>query len=108
MALDMLARRENLEQIAEVLLTQGQIVEAIRCWSAATTKQQQLTIDRLNCLKILQAAWRTDNRQIKYTIYSHLAVVRKVPYFDGNCGFFYYLREVLCKKKCQIKNFRSK
>lgn len=78
MALDMLARRENMEQIAEVLLAQGQVVEAIRCM----TKQ---TLDRINCLKLLQAAWRTDNRQTKYTVYSHLCSVRKVPFFDGSC-----------------------
>lgn len=31
MAIDMLARRDNMEQISEVLLSQGKIVEAVRC-----------------------------------------------------------------------------
>lgn len=31
MAIDMLARRDNMEQISEIFLSQGKIVEAVRC-----------------------------------------------------------------------------
>ncbi|KAI1700300.1 colon cancer-associated protein mic1-like domain-containing protein [Ditylenchus destructor] len=76
MAIDMFSRRGNREQIAEVLIAQGKVIEAMRCCD-------NIILDKSLCLKILEAAWKTENRQTKYTIFTHLQSVKKIAFLDG-------------------------
>uniref|UniRef100_A0A915E6W5 Mic1 domain-containing protein n=1 Tax=Ditylenchus dipsaci TaxID=166011 RepID=A0A915E6W5_9BILA len=76
MGIDMLSRRDNKEQIAEEFISQGKFVEAVRC-------TKDLTLDKTFWHKLLEAMWKTEDRHVKYTVYSHLSCVRKVPFLDG-------------------------
>jgi len=82
MALDMLSRRGNGEQIAEVLISQGKVVEALR------SLNDQSLIDKGLCLKLLEATWRTENRQLKYAVYTHLRNTKKSPYLEESSEEF--------------------
>ena len=46
------------------------------------------SIDQSLCLKILDTAWKSDNRQTKYTVYSHLHDVLKVHCMESTSRFF--------------------
>ncbi|KAI6223759.1 hypothetical protein M3Y99_01429200 [Aphelenchoides fujianensis] len=88
-AVDILRRHEKLEQIAEIRMEQGRVIEALRCL-------RDSPIDRALCLRLLKAAWQSDSRQVKYTIYTALRDVRKLPFFDAAAAdeqFDRYARE---------------
>ncbi|KAI6236611.1 hypothetical protein M3Y95_00176100 [Aphelenchoides besseyi] len=76
-AVDMLRRDAKLEQIAELRLEQGRVVEAMRCL-------RDTPIDRSLCLRLLKAAWKAESRQVKYTVYTALRDIRKLPFFDNS------------------------
>ena len=78
LAIDMLARRGNTDQIVSLLLDRNQVIDAIKCLKDPSTMDQQL------CLKILETAWRSNSRQIKYTVYSYLHDVVKLSFLDSN------------------------
>ncbi|KAI6223605.1 Mic1 domain-containing protein [Aphelenchoides fujianensis] len=82
-------RHEKLEQIAEIRMEQGRVIEALRCL-------RDSPIDRAFCLRLLKAAWQSESRQVKYTIYTALRDVRKLPFFDAAAAdeqFDRYARE---------------
>ncbi|KAE9552963.1 hypothetical protein FO519_003840 [Halicephalobus sp. NKZ332] len=88
LAIDMLARRGNTEHIVSLLLEKNQVIDAIRCLKDPSTVDPQL------CLKILETAWRSNSRQIKYTVYSYLHDVVKLSFLDsGNPQFEKFGRE---------------
>lgn len=74
----MLRRRLRYEQIVEHRLSHGRVIEALSCLNAGGT------IDRALCLRILEVAWASDNRQTKYIVYTTLRDVRKLPFFDAD------------------------
>ena len=76
-ALDMLSRRGNSEQIAEVLLGRGHILEALRFIGDEYTESGSQRLDKL-CLKLIEAAWRTRDRPLMYTVFSHLLAVGRL------------------------------
>jgi hypothetical protein len=80
-AVDILHRQGKLNKIAEHRLTQGRPVDAIRC-----LKDQQIELPL--CVSILEAAWATDSRQTKYTVYTILKDVRKLSFFETHGEFF--------------------
>jgi hypothetical protein len=88
LAIDMLSRRGNTEQIVNLLLERGQVVDAVKCIKDPSA------IDQVLCLKILDTAWKSDNRQIKYTIYSYFHDTLKLAYMEsGNEQFEKYFKE---------------
>jgi hypothetical protein len=78
LAIDMLARRGNNEHILNLLLERGQVVDAVKLIKDPSTVDQAL------CLKILDTAWKSDNRQTKYTIYSYFHDVLKLEFMDSS------------------------
>lgn len=74
-AVDIFHRQGKLKDIAEHRLAQGRPVDAIRCL-------KDHPIDQALCLKILKAAWASNSRQTKYTIYTTLKDVRRLSCFD--------------------------
>lgn len=78
LAIDMLARRENTDQIVSLLLDRNQVIDAIKCLKDPSTIDQKL------CLKILETAWRSESRQIKYTVYSYLHDVVRLSFLDSS------------------------
>jgi hypothetical protein len=84
----MLSRRGNSEQIAEVLLGRGHILEALRFIGDEHTESGSQRLDKL-CLKLIEAAWRTRDRPLMYTVFSHLlAVGRLKTLAEGSASEF--------------------
>uniref|UniRef100_A0A914EM70 Mic1 domain-containing protein n=1 Tax=Acrobeloides nanus TaxID=290746 RepID=A0A914EM70_9BILA len=65
LAIDILARRGNFDHIIEVLLSKGKVIEAMRCIN-------NQNIDKTSALKFLEVAWASNNRQIKYTVFTFM------------------------------------
>uniref|UniRef100_A0A0N5AVI7 Mic1 domain-containing protein n=1 Tax=Syphacia muris TaxID=451379 RepID=A0A0N5AVI7_9BILA len=66
-AVDMLARLGTAaEEIVEVLLSKGHVVEAIRLSYLETSS----TSDKINLMKLLEYAWK-ENRQIQYAVFMY-------------------------------------
>uniref|UniRef100_A0A1I8B924 Mic1 domain-containing protein n=1 Tax=Meloidogyne hapla TaxID=6305 RepID=A0A1I8B924_MELHA len=83
-ALDMLNRRGNTDQIVEVLLCRGYIIDSLRFTNCGTTKtiicnEGSERLDK-NCLKLLNSAWISSpiDRPLRYTIYSFLQINGKL------------------------------
>ncbi|VDD86122.1 unnamed protein product [Enterobius vermicularis] len=72
LAVDMLARLGTAaEEIVEVLLSKGHVVEAIRYLEATSS------IDRVSCLKLLECAWK-GNRQVQYAVFTYFQKLVKL------------------------------
>lgn len=76
LAIDMLSRKANHGEIVNLLLEKNQIVDAILCLKDPANIDQQL------CNKIIDAAWKIDNRQMKFMIYNYFKNIVKVPFLN--------------------------
>ncbi|CAD5225921.1 unnamed protein product [Bursaphelenchus okinawaensis] len=90
LALDMLKRKpNNKEQIAEFHINQGEIINALRVL-------RSVIIDKSVALRILEETWKTEDRKLKYMVFTHLRDVRKLPWIDGSVSddqFDTYIRD---------------
>lgn len=64
MALDMLRRLNAYEIIVEILLEQGKVIDAVRLARLYTNT------DIISARKFLEAAWKSDDKMIYYSIYN--------------------------------------
>uniref|UniRef100_A0A183BTN5 Mic1 domain-containing protein n=1 Tax=Globodera pallida TaxID=36090 RepID=A0A183BTN5_GLOPA len=71
--LDMLKRRHDWEQIVEVLMTRGHLLEALRLL-------MNVQIDRVvfnkTLRRLLDLAWKSADRQLMFTVFSHVLYVQ--------------------------------
>ncbi|KAI6190606.1 hypothetical protein M3Y97_00136700 [Aphelenchoides bicaudatus] len=74
-AVDILHRQGKMRQIAEHRLSQGRLVDALRC-----LKDQRIELPL--CLRILETAWASNSRQTKYMAYTTLKDVRRLSCFE--------------------------
>lgn len=91
-AVDIFHRQGKLQNVAEHRLAQGRPVDALRC-----LKDPQL--DQNWCLKILKAAWATNSRQTKYTVYTTLKDVRRLSCFDSPSNLIIYIFNTFCFRR---------
>ncbi|KAL3124208.1 hypothetical protein niasHT_004797 [Heterodera trifolii] len=71
--LDMLKRRNDWEQIVEVLMTRGNLLEALRLLLKV---QMERTVFSKTLRRLLDLTWKSDDRQLMFTVFSHLLHVQ--------------------------------
>uniref|UniRef100_A0A1I7SHA6 Mic1 domain-containing protein n=2 Tax=Bursaphelenchus xylophilus TaxID=6326 RepID=A0A1I7SHA6_BURXY len=90
LALDMLKRKpNNREQVAEFYINRGEIIDALRMLRGTP-------IDKTLSLRLLEEAWKSNDRKLKYMVFTHLRDVRKLGWLDGSSPddqFDSYIRE---------------
>uniref|UniRef100_A0A0N4ZP79 Mic1 domain-containing protein n=1 Tax=Parastrongyloides trichosuri TaxID=131310 RepID=A0A0N4ZP79_PARTI len=76
LAMDILARiSKTPEPIAEILINKGRLVEALKYMELHDT-------DKINIIKVIDAAIQSDNTQLKYAISQYFST-KKVQYLNG-------------------------
>uniref|UniRef100_A0A914I2M8 Mic1 domain-containing protein n=1 Tax=Globodera rostochiensis TaxID=31243 RepID=A0A914I2M8_GLORO len=71
--LDMLKRRHDWEQIVEVLMTRGHLLEALRLLLNA---QIDRVVLNKTLRRLLDLAWKSADRQLMFTVFSHVLYVQ--------------------------------
>lgn len=77
LALDILHRNGNEEEMAGIYLSRGHVIDALRVLKTTS-------LDKALCLRILESAWLSADRKTKYVVFTHLRDIKKVPFLDGS------------------------